>query len=357
MRTHGNFASIGKIEVMMLESTYKYISMLECVKYNNNARREVEYCFRGLSPAPGYLAILLSTRANPITGTVENITYRELALLLTVDAASGRKDSGVPQKHTIRSYLRTIETQCSEHFKIISDGQSLKIQFLTLPAIYASHFNCEEVYTPVSTNQSTHETLINTGLNASNNTEINTEEYTDLYTPEGAQVINAHAIKPNQIKPNNNNPVSDESADVKKPISGDFYPSQFVIDKALSLGFSRVTDAEELSKFILFNRASGSLWRNYDYVYLMWIEAAAAREQAEKAKEQQPKTQPAYSRSDLNDKRNARQTPTERVIAVCSEGSDLEFCQQTRRFTQRGAPEQKPVPVRYMDIHSLGPIN
>ena len=270
-----------------------------------------------------------------------------------VDPARGRQPEDITGD-SIRNAFRTIKKFKSDYFQFSTVNQQIVIDMPFLRELYQSIFN-EKSEDPaiLATDLAAETTLSQYGDPSVFDLKLAADDAAASFD----DAINAHAIKPNQLKPNNNNPVSDESAGIKTPISDDFYPSQFVIDKALSLGFPRVTDVEELGKFIRFNRASGSLWRNYDYVYLMWIEAAAAREQVQKVKEQQPKTKHAYARSDLNDKRNSRQTPTERVIAACSEGSNLEFCQQTRRFTQRGASEQKPVPVRYMDIHSLGPIN
>ncbi len=334
---------------------------MNTIKQYNAARTEIESCFKGLPSAPSHLVGLLSTRANPITGIVENVTYRDLAILLTIFSAPGRKNSGIPNKQAIRSFLRTIETQCGEHFKIISDDQSLKIKFLTMPTIYACHFEREELNTPMIIGQYTREILINTDQNASNDDELSIEEYTDLYPPEGEQAINAckHAyakIKPN-FKPNNNKKqiVSELTGEIKNPIPDNFEPSQAMIDNALGLGLSKVSDPSELNKFIIFNKSTGSRWANWDYVYLNWLIRDVEREEAKKTAEQkQPKS--AYSRRDSNE-HNPRQTPTERVIAAFSEGNHLEFCQNTRRFKRREAPAHNPAPVRYLDCHDLGPIN
>ena len=240
------------------------------IEQYNKMRVEFESYFKDIPLVPRLLAYALITRANLTAGTVENITYRDLAVLLTVSQASGRKDAGTPQKQTIRSYLRTIETQCGDHFKIISDGQSLKFHFPTLPAIYASHFKCEGVYTPLSMGQYTPQTLINNDQNASNDDEVGTEEYTeeytDLYTPDGEQALNVceHAcakIKPNKLNNNNSKQILDElPGDIKKPIPDDFNPSQAMIDNALRLGLPKVTDPSELKKFIIFNKSLGSTW-------------------------------------------------------------------------------------------------
>ncbi len=335
----------------MSSSIFLYDYLAEVAKYND-ARTAIEACFEGLPHAISRLVNLLITRANPESGIVENITYSDLASTLTVNAAPGRKDSGTPQKQTIRSYLRTIQSQCGDHFKIISDGQALKIQLPTLPAIYASHFESTEVYTDKNKVFYTATTPTKIEGKPIFEDEFNTEEYTEPYTADLVAPINAHAIKPN-FQPNNNNSVSEELVGIKKPISDDFYPSQFAIDKALSLGFSKATDPDELRKFILFNQANGSIWRNYDYVFIMWAQSVLEREKAQKAKAEQPKTKHTYSRSDSNEQ---RQTPSERVIAMFTQGGGLEFNQTSRRFNRRGAAHQ-PATVRMLSVDDLGPVN
>ena len=284
------------------------------VQYNA-ARKAIEACFHGLPHAPAKLVNSLISRANSETGIVENITYSVLASLLTIDAAPGRKDSGTPQKQTIRSYLRTIEAQCGDYFQIISDSQTLKLKFPTLPAIYASHFESMEVYTDQNTVPYIATPLVNTEENTGIAEELNTEEYTepytDEYTPESFDAINVHEhtcakIKPN-FKPNNNNKtlVGELSSGFKTTIADDFRPSQRLVDKALSLGLSKVRDESEINKFILYNQSSGSRWANFDYVYLTWLQRDAEREQAMKALEQQPKPERVHQRSDCNEQRNS----------------------------------------------------
>jgi len=336
----------------MSGSIFLHGYLAEFAKYNN-ARTAIEACFTGLPHAPARLVNLLITKANPETGIVENITYSDLATLLTVDSSPGRKDSGTPQKQTIRSYLRTIESQCGADFKIISDGQMLKIQFPTLSAIYASYFDYTELYTDQNTVSYTVTPLINIDENAIFGAELNTEEYTqpytDEYTAKPVDTFNACAkIKPNKIKPNNNT-VSDEFVNFKKPIGDDFFPSQFVFDKALELGLPKVTDVAELNKFILFNKASGSQWNSWDYVYLMWLQRDAERERAAIIKEQQLNNKPVYLGGKGHES-SKRQTITQRVISAWSD-EQIEFCQQTRRFKPRAATAAAP--VKYLDFDTL----
>jgi len=221
----------------------------------------------------------LITRSNPTTGIVENITYNDLASLLTVDAAPGRKDSGTPQKQTIRSYLRTIESKCGDHFKVISVGQSLQIQFPTLPQIYAKHFGIQEVYTGHNDGLYTASPRINTDENVENETEENTQQYTHPYTEEYTPAINACVQTPEKIKQTKTNKqtdcVSELSIGSKKPITDDFYPSDALIDFALTRGLEKVTDLAEINKFIAYNQTISSLRVNFNPLFLRWLERDA----------------------------------------------------------------------------------
>lgn len=255
------------------------------IKQYNEARTEIEACFNGLPHAPARLVNLLITKASPETGFVENITYSDLAILLNVDSSPGRKDSGTPQKQTIRSYLRTIESQCGVYFKVISDGQMLKIHFLTLPEIYAAHFDYIEPYTDLNMVLYTVTPLINTDQNASNDDEVNIEEYTDLYTPDAEQEINVHAEN-KQTKTNQNTQtdrvVESFSQSEKHLIADDFYPSDAIIHHALNKGLTKATDLSEIKKFILYNQAISSVRVDHNPLFLRWLERDA--EHTEKLK-------------------------------------------------------------------------
>ena len=269
------------------------------IKQYNNVRIEIESRFTGLRHTHIAMISWLITRASSETGVVENITHSDLASLLTVNAAPGRKDSGTPQKQTIRSYLRTIQSQCGDHFKIISDGQSLKIQFPTLPAIYASHFESTEVYTEKNTVPYTPRTLINTAKNASNDDEVNTEEYTDLYTDESAHVINVYANN-KQTKTNKNTQtdvvLESFSQPVKHTIADDFYPNEAIINHALNKGLTKVLDDSEIKKFISYNQTIASTRVDHSPLFLRWLERDA--EHTEKLNQTAQLKQPARSLQD-----------------------------------------------------------
>lgn len=357
-----------KIEVMMSCSIFLHASLAEFAKYNN-ARTDLESCFNGLPHAPKILVNALITRADPSTGLVENINYRNLAACLTVNAAPGRKNSGSPTKQAVRNYLSTIQTQCGNHFQLSSEGQSLKITFPTLPEIYKSYFELPEVHMTLDilpNTDKTHVSIESQGLfDDAVNKQDPIELHTEVNTPDSVEMSNAHErdrakIKQNPTKPNNNKkPISDEFSDLKKPIADDFYPSPFVIEKAHALGFSKVTDTAEINKFILFNQATGSQWKNYDYLYLTWLKRDAEREQTVKERKEQPQPKHLFNTTISGSFNHGtysnvdKSRASQRVIAAW--GDKLEFCQHTGRFSPRAT--SSPAPVRYLDCDTLGPID
>lgn len=89
-----------------------------------------------------FLSLLLM--ADPETGIIENLSYRDISLLLEVEPTPGRKGAGIPKKETIRSYLRTLNDKFPEDFKVFTQGKKIKLQFLKMPSIYASFFSKKE---------------------------------------------------------------------------------------------------------------------------------------------------------------------------------------------------------------------
>lgn len=257
----------------------------------NKARKEIEEPFLGLHYVHTTLIKSLINLANPETGVVNSLTYRELAAILTVNSAPGRKDTGTPEKHLIRSYLRTIEKQCGDHFSVSSDGQQLKIKFLSMPFIYAQYFNeIQEVCTHVKPQVIASELYINTGQRDGLERGISTEEYTEVYTdistPEDA-VKNIFIYK-NINKQTNLN----KQTQGKKVISPDFYPDEPTITEALGKGMTKVLDLAEIQAFINHNRKHGSMWADFNPIFIKWLERdiQLTKQKAEKALQKQQET-------------------------------------------------------------------
>lgn len=259
-------------------------------------RMEIELRFIGLSHGASSLVKSLISMADLETGLVDKITYRDLATILTVNSAPGRKDSGIPSKQTIRSYLRTIEAQCGDHFKVISEDRSLKIQFPTLPKIYETHFGSTEVYTHQGTDLYTSQLIVNNEKNSENNEEKITDKYTHSYTDEYTAPINARVkIKPKNKTNKQQTNASESFVDLRKPISPDFFPSAEIIEIATQKGLIKVTSELEIRRFINYNLCQGTRWADYNYVFLNWLERDIAPDSAQISSTARKNTHERYS--------------------------------------------------------------
>jgi hypothetical protein len=114
---------------------------MDLLKQFHLARVSFEKKFLGL-PYP-YITLIhrLLLMIDLRTGLIENITYHQIAKLMSIEQAPGRKKSGTPSKQTIRNYLKAIERAYPDDFQIISEGQSLKMAFYTFPRLNPSLFN------------------------------------------------------------------------------------------------------------------------------------------------------------------------------------------------------------------------
>ena len=146
---------------------------LEAIVSFNKARLDVERPFIGCPYGPALLIKSLINLADPETGIVCDVSYHDLAKLLEINPAPGRKESGTPSKQTIRNYVKSIERECGEHFKVISKGQSLKFLFPELPKAFSKIFENTEVnilINSMNTDENINENIV---FDAGVNTELN----------------------------------------------------------------------------------------------------------------------------------------------------------------------------------------
>ncbi|CAM4448917.1 MAG: hypothetical protein LEGION0403_FIIPPAGN_02257 [Legionella sp.] len=286
----------------------------------NRYIREIEKAFIGLPHASLLIVKSLITLADSSTGLVKNITYNELAKLLTVTPMPGRKNSGTPSKQTIRNYIKSIEKECGQYFKVISEGQSLKFLFPELPKIFSKIFEIRKINTEVKPS----ETVAYTEQDNYSDTQDNTEANIELNTP-----INAvKNIIFNNINNNNNN---------KQSISNNFTPNAETISRAKILGYSNVEDPTEIQNFIEYNKACGAQWADFNPIYLRWL--------AQSQERQQQRNQMNNTRSFNHENKHRNKTKTntssvrERVIQAYA--NDFTFCEETRRFDSKAEQEQR----------------
>ena len=254
------------------------------IKNYNQARLELESRFDGLPHTHTTLIKSLISRADPITGLVEGLNYRDLADILKVDHAPGRKGCGTPQKQTIRSYLRTIEDNCSDNFRLISFGQKIKFQFIQMPKIYTYFFDQNDLYIEDESHSKPSNLLdkyetFNT-VDVICNLEKSFNYPGEVDDENGAKKV--LYLNKNKLT-NSTAEISLNFSSPKQPISPDFYPNAETIAKALSRGFESVTDTAELSAFIRHNELRSTQWVDFNPVYLQWLERGAEYQQRKQA--------------------------------------------------------------------------
>lgn len=246
--------------------------------------------FQGLGLGSAYLAHILIDYADPETGLVENLSIRDLSLMLAVDHAPGRKNSGIPPKTRVRSYLHTIQLYCPNDFKIISEGQKLKLQFPSLPKIYQEIF---AVLEKESLDKKAESDEDKTQQNQGNNSENTGCEEAGK---KGEVSTKAFANKNNNYNKTNFNKLKGkdgfERKAAKKSIADDFYPSHETVIKALVLGLERVTNSDEIAAFIAFNQKYDTAWEDFNPVFIRWLEKGRDYE-----KKQQLKLERKHKRS------------------------------------------------------------
>ncbi|MBA2710140.1 MAG: Vir protein [Tatlockia sp.] len=248
---------------------------MEDIKQYNRAREAIEHSFQGLPYTSSKLIQLLITRADPATGIVEDLSSRDLAILMAVDHAPGRKGAGIPKIETIRSYLRTIQKSCPNDFKLISVGQKLKVQFINMPQIYAYFCVPKEVYGVMERaliTEKEDKSLISPDLSSESDLYFEEVDITKVSAGMNGKTPVKNIYITNKL--NKLTPQGDESAARKQPISPDFKPSQDSIALALSRGFTQAQDPEEIQKFISYNLENNYQWEDFNPVFLMWLERA-----------------------------------------------------------------------------------
>ena len=281
-----------------------------------------------------------------------------------VEPARGRQKEEI-NGDTLRNALRTIKKAKSEYFQFTTVNQKIVIKMPFLRDLFQSFFNeTQEAASILAADVAAVTTLTQSSESPVFDPIVTADVAEVLAAASSSDSNNAptHAcVKTNPTKPNNNNSVLDE-VDSKQPIADDFYPSQFIIEKAMGMGLSKVIEPAEIEKFIAFNKATGSLWKNYDYVFLTWLQRDAEREQAKALAEQQVKPKYSFNTNHtghLNhgqSRNNEKSTASQRVIDAYRKDG-LEFCARTNRFTERANTSTHAVPIQYIDIDSLGPID
>lgn len=248
---------------------------LQAIVNYNKEKSRIESFFIGLPDGPSSLIKSLITLADPVTGIVSDNSYQDLANLLTIHPAPGRKNSGTPSRQTIRNYIKSIENECGEYFKVISEGQTLKFLFPELPKILSKIFENREVNT-VANLANIHE---NIDENVVFDDEVNIELNTEVNTPNPS--VKKLFININNNTNNNNLGEEIGNKNLKQPISPNFYPNPKTIARAIASGYSFATDINIIQEFIDKNTAWGSTFADFNPIYLSFLAKHAERNQQE----------------------------------------------------------------------------
>jgi len=259
----------------------------EVLTYRNLINK-IDNPFRGLPYAHSVLINFLISLADPLSGIVNEISYHNLATILSINPAPGRKESGTPSKQTIRNYIKSIERECGEYFKVISEGQTLKFLFPEIPKVFSKLFENREVNTVVNTD-SPHESIeVKTAFEGGLNTELNIEVNTPNPAVKKLFILNNKHNKQTQT-------AKDGFSCSKIQIRDDFYPTLKTIEMALSMGLTKVTDTAEIQAFINHNKKLNTQWADFNPVFITWLE----RDAQYKPKKLQPQGQ---TRSNHNER-------------------------------------------------------
>lgn len=234
---------------------------------------QLERDFAGITYMARAIMPLLLARANPKSGIVDGLTYGDLQKLLYVRPAPGRKESGMPTKQTIRNLIKSIERECPEHFRVITEGQSLRFLFPTMSTISADAH--AEVDFTVEVN--TEHNIPDTGTSTVRDDDFCGEQHTELNT---ATSVPAAVMKNNIYK---NNPTNRNS---KKPIDPHFKPSREILEIAKGRGYLRADKPDEIAAFIHYNIMHQTEWADFNAVYLRWLENGSRYSQQQETRRQ-----------------------------------------------------------------------
>jgi hypothetical protein len=284
---------------------------MEFIKILNNVRKEIEIKFQGLPHAHASLIKSLLNYADPQTGMIEGLSCRDLCLLLVVDPACGRKGAGIPKIETIRSYLRTIASNFPEDFKVVSVGQKLKLQFISLPALYQNYLGSNNLYG----DQRQHQLSTNNQSMTDLNHDFSIDDTIDFHEECES---NSYITITNKQTNNSNN---QKSKNNKQPISLDFFPSEETILIAKQKCLLKVTDTQEIQNFIQHNLKNETKWSDYNPIFLKWLERGSEYE----AKKQKVKTRDLRSESNESSSKPKKYKSREQLLREVFEANREEL--------------------------------
>lgn len=212
------------------------------------------------------------------SGTISIISLEKFAFdYLQVTPLRGRQKE-VINGDTIRNAFRAIKKAKPDHFKFTTVNQRIIIDMPFLRELYQSiHGETPEVAAVLAVNVAAATTLAQSSEYSCFEPFSTGDVAGELAAASLNESINVHdhacvKIKTNFKTNKQTNRGGESFAEIKKPISRNFHPTQETIDLALSKGFMKVTSDIEIKRFIMYNLASATLWADYNPVFLNWLE-------------------------------------------------------------------------------------
>jgi hypothetical protein len=250
----------------------------------------------------------LFSYCNMTTGDITIDSLEELARdAFQVTPAPGRKKEDI-NGDTLRNALRSIKKAKPDCFIFSVVNQHIVIEMPFMRALY-EQFKAK----------GQEDAAVDAREVARPKTHASIGEESDLLPNLSVEVAEEDAAATFAIRNNNKTNITkltNITGNVvvnftprKQPISADFYPDSETIAEALSLGFERVTDKDEIAAFIQHNQARNTQWANFNPVYLQWLSRGAEYKQRQQQSIEQRSNHYGY-----HGMQGARKTPLELVI-------------------------------------------
>lgn len=228
-----------------------------------------------------------------------------------VVVSPGRKKEEI-NGDTLRNAFRTIKKAKPDQFIFSMVNQRIVIEMPFIRELYESFYGkSQEVAADVDVYAARPTTLSSIDEGACFEHELIGEDVTDVAAASFGSIKDINN-KTNKNKLTNfGNHFFTALPNTKQPINPNFYPDAETIAKALSLGFERVNDADEIAAFIEHNQSRNTQWANFNPVYLQWLSRGAEYKKRQQQLTEQRSKQDGYRNARTY---QSRKTPLELVI-------------------------------------------
>lgn len=195
-------------------------------------------------------------------GKVELNSLYELAVKdFYVERAPGRQRE-IINENTLRNTIRTIKKFKGEFFKFKVVKQRIEIDMPWMRELYQElHVQDKDAGDVVGN------IILQDRHTDTNQSKNSISKYIhETLQEDAADNLSININKQNkQTEPNK-----------KALISPSFFPSDETIELAREKGLLKVTDTEEITKFIRYNQANKTRWADFNPIFITWLEREAS---------------------------------------------------------------------------------